>query len=1127
MVNEKKGKKYPKLFIGFIFFISLIAFSINYAIQTNLDYIIKNYSPYEISIEKVNKLIFPFYVNIKGVTLEVDKAFFKSDSVVLRFYPIRYLMGKSCFDIEITDIKADIPDYFWKQPSKKIDLSKLKDLKISSLYLNTTYNDMKVSLKTNSIFYRYGGEFSIPYLSGDFSKDEIKDRFIGRIKLLYSPQRLKIYQFDLKGDNFFVQALSPIEISEGNKVESSFEGFIGENFVKMLNPKLKGLINFTGSLSNKQLNSKIDCKLTYDNKTLKLKLSMDGIIGDKFKFRSDNVIFDNNKISSEGIFDAKTKKVDLLIKFIDGYKLYEDDSWHPFLNHIRLKDFDSRNGKLELAITSNEQYIISSDLKKEDERYILKNLIARSDSFSAKGNGVYDPNSDSIVLDIVGELRNNPDIKHAINNNFQGMIKSNINITKDNIYLKGYYNSDLPQKIYGIETNYTKGEFDLSLDNISFTNISTLKTGKIKTNGFIDFNTKNEHYEVITEAVPFFEVMNFFDEKSDISYKISGKAVVNYSNGDYYGNANISIDDFKISPNGVKLSFKNSSMEVNEILLEKNRLKSKLLFDFKRDTIDGIIKSEEIKLSGYPSIKNLNLLIKGKPKTPSYKGSATFELKYLENKPFDITGNINRLNFTHKSDKLSINGYLDIDNSSLSSQIRLKNFNIDNISVIGNFRVSSNDLKKFEIRSPDTITIVNRFEDIYINNLSLTADSSNIIRGDLIASSSDFKDLKVVLFKSDYKKLNGEIDLKDSKLSIKHANIKKIEGKVRFEYDFNSYPKLDGSVHTIVDVTYPDIRLKLKNIRADGYLSDKKIELSIKSNELSGKVESNRYYDIKQYNGNLIFKDIFVEKRGFYGVLSGNLHYQGGENLIYGEVFVDKAVFRYAKYEKNNSPTPSLKLPFGYNIKISTTKPVRITEGMLNGYADLNLQMKYEKKLKLSGDIKLTNSYFTVQGTKFLVTNGVMKILNNDTIYVDMEANGTGALNTTKIYVNGYIPDYRITVYDSKQKGEPFFSSSRNMGSNNLMSKIINDAIFKDIVNSTNRFFGINTIGIEPNASGGIFKVGRKFNDRVEVNYTSSIDENRNSKFSLEYTLFDWFKLTIFSKTDGGTGAGTIFSFDF
>jgi hypothetical protein len=129
--------------------------------------------------------------------------------------------------------------------------------------------------------------------------------------------------------------------------------------------------------------------------------------------------------------------------------------------------------------------------------------------------------------------------------------------------------------------------------------------------------------------------------------------------------------------------------------------------------------------------------------------------------------------------------------------------------------------------------------------------------------------------------------------------------------------------------------------------------------------------------------------------------------------------------------------------------------------------------------------------------------------------------------VNGYIPDYRITIYDSKQKGDTYFSSSRNMGSYNLMSKIINDAIFKDIVKNTNRFFGINTIGIEPNASGGIFKVGRKFNDRIEVNYTTSIDENRNSKVGLEYTLFDWFKLTIFSKTDGGTGAGTIFSFDF
>ncbi|MGC8769184.1 translocation/assembly module TamB domain-containing protein [Calditerrivibrio sp.] len=1127
MVNEKKGKTYPKIIIALIFFISLIAISINYAIQTNLDYLIKKYSPYEVSIEKVNKLFFPFYFDLKGFTLEVDRAFFKSDSVVLRFYPLRYLMGKSCLDIEISNIKADIPEYFWNQPSKKIDLSKLKDLKISSLYLNTTYNDIKVSLKTNSIFYRYGGEFSIPYLSGDFSKDEIKDRFIGRIKLLYTPKSLKIYQFDLKGENFFLQATRPIDISEGNKAESSFEGFIGENFVRMLNPHLKGLIKLKGDLSDRQLRSMIDCNLKYDDKRLNIKLSMAGVIGDKFKFSSDYIVFDNNKIYSEGFFDTKTKKVDLIIKFIDGYKLHEDDNWHPYLNYIKLKDFDSRNGKIQLGITSNEEYTVFSDLMKDDNAYILKNLVARSKTFSAKGNGVYDPDADSIFLDIEGELKNNSDIKHAINNDFYGMIKSKINITKDSIYLKGYYDSNIPQKIYGIETAKTRGEFDLSSDNISFTNISTLKTGRIKTKGFINFNTKKENYEVITEAVPFYEVMNFFVEKSDISYKISGKTVVNYSNGDYTGNVDISIDDFKFSPNRVKLSFKNSLMAVDEILLENNRIKPKLLIDFKRDTIDGMIKSEKIKLSGYPIIKNLNLLIKGKPKDPSYKGSVYFEIKHLENNRFDIIGNLNGLTFIHKSDKLYINGYMDIDNSSLSSRITLKRFNIDNISVIGDMEVSSNDLKIFEIRSSDTITILNSFKDIYINNLSLTADSTTIIRGDLIASSSDFKDLKVVLLKSDLNKLNGEIDLKDSKISIKHTNIKKIEGKVRFEYDFNSYPKLDGTLHTIFDVIYPDIKLKLKNIRADGYVSDKKIELSIKSNEISGKLESNRYYDITQYNGNLIFKDIFAEKRGFYGAISGNLLYHGGENQIYGEIFVDKSVFRYAKYEKNNSPTPPMKLPFRYSLKISTTKPVRITDGMLNGYADLNLQLKYEEKLKLNGDIKLINSYFTIQGTKFLVTKGVMKILNNDTIYADMEANGTDALNTTRIYVNGYIPDYRITIYDSKQKGDTYFSSSRNMGSYNLMSKIINDAIFKDIVKNTNRFFGINTIGIEPNASGGIFKVGRKFNDRIEVNYTTSIDENRNSKVGLEYTLFDWFKLTIFSKTDGGTGAGTIFSFDF
>jgi len=135
--------------------------------------------------------------------------------------------------------------------------------------------------------------------------------------------------------------------------------------------------------------------------------------------------------------------------------------------------------------------------------------------------------------------------------------------------------------------------------------------------------------------------------------------------------------------------------------------------------------------------------------------------------------------------------------------------------------------------------------------------------------------------------------------------------------------------------------------------------------------------------------------------------------------------------------------------------------------------------------------------------------------FIVLEAYGTGALSSTKIVVQGYLPNYNIAVYDRELKGSSMFNTS-GQGSVALLGRLVSEGIFKDILKISNNLFGINRVGVEPSPGGGVFRVGKRFNDRIEVSYIANVNETTENRVSGDYKFLDWFKMSIFSTAKGG-----------
>ncbi|MCA1980536.1 MAG: translocation/assembly module TamB [Calditerrivibrio sp.] len=1061
------------------------------------------------------------------LNIEIDYANFELHDLYLKFYPLNYIKGKPYLTISSSKVKGNIPErffYTWYD----IDLRKmLKKVDVGNSDILINYKGVDLSLKSSLISYNLG-EISIPYLSGMVVRDKLSEKFIGRTKMRLNPDSLTIEYFDIKGDDFFIELLhGERKLSMNSAI---VKGYFGNRVLSIINNKFDGKVKFDGIIENYSINLKFHLNVRYKQRfPFDFYLKTVGDIRKELAFNTEGLKHDGLNIRCFGKYAVKDRKISADAVF-DSYHIMKTDKWNISLNRFSLIYFLKGYGSFATILNSNENYNVKGEFlyEKDAEKIVFKSLKLSSDTTDLHGTGEYDFQNFNFTY--VAKLNGNRDMEKGINVDYKGNVEGLLSFSNGKLEVKGRYKSNVRQKIYGIYTKELSGDYFVDNDSVDFTTFGILDNGSLEVTGEINTINGDEKYALKMKETPFYEIFNFFDSKSDISYPLDGYLYVNKKGGDYSGNGEFSIVNFKIKNNRGRISFFNSKLNIDSLEIDKIFLKTPFYFDFKKDLVRGNIRIDRVSYPDFPILDRIDLSISGKIDNPTIDGK--FQLSYkdfLKFRSINVDGELENISLSHRSDDLiaaaNIRKLRDLE-----IVFKLKGYSYDNISLSGDIYAISKDFKTFSGGSDKIEFFYNKkyvgaFEKIEFRNtggdsrFKVSADiDSNYIKGATL-KIDDISD----------KGVKGYIDFGNSRgVSGDFLTFKSISGIVNFSYDYHGYPLLYGTVNSIIDLKYSDMKLRLPDNRFTIGFKGSNFYLDLAGAGIKGKLDSRYYYKISDMTGSISFRDIFVANRGFYGAIGGELSFNGGDKLLTGDIFLINSVFRYEKFSKvSMQKGNNLKLPFDLDLKIYTKQPVKIIDSLIDAKSNISLKIKGGiDGVVVNGDINLVDGSFKIVDSRFYINKGFMKIYEDNNIFAYLEASGSGDMKNAKIIVQGYLPNYNITIYDKNLKGEGRYSS-KNSGSEMLLSRLISDDIFKNIVSVSNSIFGINRIGIEPSVNGGVFKIGRKFSDRTEINYIADINYSDNNKVAAEYSLFDWLKIGIFSNSKGGAGAGFNFSIDY
>lgn len=1124
------GKKLIFFTASLLITVIVLFFGANFLIKKNLQYLITNYVSDNITVGEVKSSFLPFYLKLESASVLSDGARFDLKDLEIKFSLIRYIQGKGYLSIGAASIKGEIRDRYFSTPSKPIDMGMFGNINLGSILLNIHYKGVDATLTSNLIQYnRRNNSFSLPYLSCNIKKGDFNERFIGRVKFAYSKRRFSLDYLDIKGDNIDVSLVSKENNPLKKIYRSKIKGEIRTGLLHMLSDHLSGNISFEGDIDNFNINIKGINQINIDNKhSFDFTLLIKGDLTKEIQFGTSDLIYKNRTIFIKGGYNVQNKNLQLNITPSEGIVFLDDNSTVISMGNTSITYSPDGKGYLAMDVTSRETYHLKGEFVKRKDKLLFDftRMVISSPTSRLTGAGTADP--EGLSFSFSGRLNNNPDLSFFMESGYNGNVLCSVAYSNGKFSLKGTYNSKIEQTVYGIHTKKLNGSFDLTLDNISFVNEAILNNGTLNVNGFIDFNNKNESYKLTTEKVPFYEILHFFQSKTEIFYPVTGTTHIYYRKDEgYSGEGNLRLDNTHLKEINAKISFHQHILKIDSFRFGNNELKDILTFDFSKNTVTGDIKTKQIVYSDFPPIRDVNVAVSGNITNPALEG--TFKVDYnsiLKNRRVSIGGNLDNITFIHKADKLSVMASVTLL-KELDARIVADGYKYDNATIFGELFVKSGDLKTFNGKAGEIKIYYNNNFLAELKNLEFGLTDGRLTKCESKLNINSLPGAYLRVEKADKSTIAGSIEFKDcSNHFFKYVDINKIFGVIKFTYNYKGYPNLYGELNGIFDILYDDIRLKLKNNKINILLNGQGYRLTVKSKYLDGQANSEKYYSLKDLYATLKFKDIFLKKGGFYGTINGDLSYTGENNMVSGAIDIENSVFNYGHSSPNLASSTPKELPFGVNIKIKTKKPVKITNTFIDGEANISLTVEGDRKYTMRGEVSLSNSSFTIGSDKFIVNKGYLKMLDENTIFIVLEAYGTGALSSTKIVVQGYLPNYNIAVYDRELKGSSTFNTS-GQGSVALLGRLVSEGIFRDILKISNNLFGINRVGVEPSPGGGVFRVGKRFNDRIEVSYIANVNETTENRVSGDYKFLDWFKMSIFSTAKGGTGAGFTFSIDY
>ena len=1082
-----------------------------------------------LSIGKVNTLFLPFFGDISDFRYSDDFFELKIDS--LRFETVwRNIFRKEGF------INFEVAGGYLRVNKNSVEpgeengsyssINLLNMLAVKDFDLSYCKIDKCFYGRLSKVFVDMGSSFFVEIYNGGVKSDDIELRFkasaSGRLG-----ETLAIEHANINGESWYIN----VENGEAqkNRITGNVSFFLSENFIQVWDKNFTGSVKGGGKFNNldfkvtlvaeevKYKNHQIFARVNVEKKQSRIIFSGNGL-------RFDNVTFDSN-----GEYDIVSKNVGVDINFAD-FLVYEFDYEQLKVNDLFFGG-NIRDNQYNLLLKGDFYggYTVRMGLSYLGNGFSFEQIEGTGSFGRITGDGNF------VDGGFDGEFRlqlvDAKFIQKFLKDSHAFDISTSFSYFDGRINFDGSFRSLKPTSYRGVKLGEVEGCFSVNNENLmlvfSLISGNRVVRGKVISNGYRDFKnislagSYNFLGTDINQALKLKE--DFLDERA-----VSG--VFNFDRlfPEPEGSLNFFIPTDNISG---KLAISGMKIFFEDISAFGNIFKSPGYLDLKEQILklsvnNGRYEDKDIYL------RDISLDITGHFKDPEIEGSFVMGFyKLKEKRRFYVSGKSGNVKISLYDNDLKIFADLGLYEKTLKTHLLLNNYVLnDNITVSGDAIGLTRDFKKILVTGlmdilyeGDVYTLSDVYGEVLIKDEGVSLSNGSVL---LFTPVADYIKLDGISFEDNLVK--GAIYTDNIVLDNPFLWNLNLAGVLNFTYKIGGKaPLLSGELLLSGDIKDPNSINRLRNVDSLLLFEGEKLSCDFRSDYLDtkiiGSVSAVNYTLPETFLGNFTFKNLFLSLANFTGTVSGSLNFQGKD--IVSEIGIVKGFYEFKPSRGNPE---SRDIPFTLDLKIKTLEPIVISGFGVTSNAVVDLRLRYQKELLITGMVRSINTSFDVANSKFNLVQGVLKFSEDNTPYLYMNARGTGSLKNIVLNVEGFLPEYNIEVRDLSPTGVGIGNTNQPGGdSSALVSSIFNGQVFSQIVSLTNKLFGINELGVKGNAEqGGDLFLGRQFSDRFGVRYILKSDAKLNELVG-EYTIFDWLNLNIFSSGDRKTGAGVSFYFSF
>jgi len=1049
----------------------------------------------------------PFFIDISDIYINSNGVEGKIDSITVEAN-IKKIFNSGFLRIRVEggNIKLQKMGSKGGFPLTVLDIFTVSDLKINGEYHGYKINGLLKHLNLNRT------RFDVDLKTVKIYKDDLIDELDIQVGGKVLNNKFAVDILNAKGANLSL-SLNRLE-KQNEKFSGNFKGEIRGKLLKIINNGLNGELLIKGDFINDNINATLYTdNLIFRKSYLKGEVHLSKT-GDNVHFTGAGVSYDKYSFLIDGTLNYKTNKIKAIFKEIKGATFAVNDESIDVKKVEVNGNYKDKIFFIKSYIKFYEDIVFKCTLlfKKEVS---LENISIISNSLEVKGEGVLAGGNKFKGL-FKGDIRDNPyllsvfKIPHNVN--------FDVNVGYDEeIFLKGVIKNNGSMTYNNIKIEQAVAEFSFEGDVLNFNYVVKSDKGEIKGKGAakrgvdIFSGTSNGTYSLNVKNL---NISNIDD--------VSGRFDIKYD-----GNISGIVDAdvlYKREQIEVRSVINNNILTLKRVEIGENKYLNIGFLDLRDKKIKIKMKNKKF-YNRLINLYDLSLNIKGSIFNPEIVLKSNTYLKSMDKRAsINAAGNLNSLIITAMNEEFDLYSKISVKDKKIYTKIKANRFKYKSLdNVTGALLIKSEDFKEFEILGNLMGYLDNKY--FKMKEIKATLKGADIVESSFFLDSPQINNVKVYNINVDNGSITGEVDLHNSAISLDYLQNQSIKGVLKFEYDLKSKDiRVDGNALLNSDITMPEYGLNLRNVSVNFNFSGQQVYAGLNCNYLDmvlvGSYFAVSVKDFSQGTGYIRFNNMFVSAANFLGTVRGNLSYS--DNTLYGDIIILKGEYAFKNFKKRNNHK---RLPLKIDINIKTDSPIKTLNKFSESYLNANLNLKYDTELSVTGFMEANNSSLIVGGEKFKITQGKLTLTKQKPPYLYIFARGTNRFRNTLLEISGFLPEYTISIRDISPSGTGFgnLKISGEPGVN-LIQGLFNGEAFGNILTFTNKFFGINNLGIESgNQNLGYFSIGRTFTDRLTIKYRIRGGEEGDDIVG-EYTIFDWLNFNILSKNNGSSGAGfTIF----